>query len=610
MMRAFVLLLSFAVACGGSTLSPRFPVADAAQIDAVVDRIDSASTPRDAVAAGVLASGELYLVDLESGQVRWRTMVDSPAAAPIIAGEVVVLHSARGVVGYELTTGAERFSLPDGAMTLVGAAGEENRVAIALSTGGGVGARSRYLVMRGSSIAVDGTLDHALGVPALRGGVLFLPWASQNLSCIDASSGEELARVQTTDSRLGWVGQNGGDVFYGQDALFVFGQNATPLSPAVDLPGDATFVRDPYGAGVSASSAEHKIRMDWRPTLVNAAAGSGVALADDLIFATFYRAIFGLDVRGQVRFAAEHPSDIVGGAVTASGTYVVGDEEGALTAYDASGARVWSVGTDMNPVSLAIQTGNFEPPSNGASASSSLDGLLQVASSSNTRILPARLYAVSQLATVDGSVPHLVELCQSGSPRSVQGAACDALSEVSAGAGALVSVLERGADVPLVSLAPSVGRLLDGDELGPFVQYLNRPNTTEDELDAIFSALLEEPPSSLASGATVEPVMRFLQFNHADGETSEQASRLGQAARVLLLAERAEIVAAAETEGEESLALSPHIVALRVFADNSLAAAAGRRAIQLEIQNELATREAALAAQTSSEETASGEGGE
>src|SRR5690606_24625653 len=103
------------------------------------------------------------------------------------------------VVARDLRTGAERFRTDDEAMHLIGADGEGNLGAIVLSTGGGVGAHSRLLVTRAGDIDWDAEVDYALGKPAVRAGMVFLPWSNQNVSVVDAGSGRELARLRVAD---------------------------------------------------------------------------------------------------------------------------------------------------------------------------------------------------------------------------------------------------------------------------------------------------------------------------------------------------------------------------------------------------------------------------
>ena len=530
----FVLL-----ACGGGAgFSPTFPDNRRADLESVTARLASSSAPNaPAVAAVLTTDPKLVLVGLDDGSVRWSVPVDSPVSAPHVAGDYVVLHERGGVVVRDLQSGATRATIEDESMFLTGAGGEGRLIALALSTGGGVGARSKLVVIDGGSVAFSRELEQALGAPTVAAGMIFVPWATQNLSVLD-DGGAELARVRLTDTPVGRVYRAGSDVFFGQRAVMRFSpelasgtrDGAGGYEPTLrPIPGDPAFVIDPYRPSPSPSSAMHRLRYAWGPTQ----AGARTALVDGNLYAIFYRFVFALEADGPgVRWVHQHDADVVGADVIDGGVVLV-DANGGLAMLDAqSGAARWARTSDTSPVVATVRASGVGTGAAGVAATEPLaNQLLTAAQSTDARLVPAQVLAVQMLAGLSGAevTRNLIVLCESArAPASVRDSACNAVAGREDGADEVLSALSRHARFLEGTTAPPVGPLAraavamrETRAVPHLLSHLRDPGTAEVHLAPLARALAE-----LEAREAVEPLRDFLRLYHAEAESLEMIAGL------------------------------------------------------------------------------------
>ncbi|MEM6956575.1 MAG: PQQ-binding-like beta-propeller repeat protein [Myxococcota bacterium] len=584
MKRSLPLLILLA-ACGGSAFGPTFPDNDASTLAPIVSRIEQAPMPEATpVAVGITAAPhQLYALDLRSGSPLWQIGVDAPSSAPIIAGNTVLLHQGRGVVGYDLRDGRERFSVEDNAMYLSGAGGEGDNVAFALTTGGGVGARSMLFVARGDRIAKRMSLASTLGAPTYRAGYVLVPWATQNLSILNAETGDEVARVRITDSSVGRAYTVDGAAYFGQLGVFALaegissGSRATApyaeLSDAArSLPGDPAFLTDPYSPAPGAASAVHSIRLDHRP----ARNGNALGFDSDLVYYTFYRLTFGLAPDGAARFVYRNDEDIVGGAAARGGIFLA-DQAGRLRFVDAQGRVQWSHEGTLLPTAMAIRPGAYTP---GGAAADSVPLLTQIAdavSHPDSRLIPARSYALQMLAadSSDDATLHLLGACENRRfPETMRRLACSTLGARSVGGDVVHGALARRYDFidntrgpPIAPLAAAAASMQDAALVEPLLRHFRDPATRVEDLPALIQAL-----GSFADSDGPEAVRNWLRDYHVGGEEG-----IGPA-----LAAAAKIQLAAEG-GDE---------ALRTYIADGLTDEPARLALQTELDRWTAEQEA------------------
>lgn len=569
---ACVLSVSGLSACGaGNSFSPVYPDNQESSVATVLQRLASHSaSEEDPVAAGVTTSPHhLFVVDLRTGEKRWDIETQQPASAPVIAGDYVLLHQARGVVGYSLRDGRELFDVEDDAMYLTGGGGEGSDVAFALSTGGGVGARSKLVVVRGGSVSIERDLEQTLGAPTVAAGMVFVPWATQNLSVLEASSGDEIARVRITNSPVGRAYHQDGNIYFGQRGVFRLSSTTTAgtteasafVAPeARAFPGEPTFMRDPYAPAPGAASAVHKIRLDW---LANGSANT-VGFSDDRLYLSFYRFVFGLapsNAEG-VHFVYEHSEDIVG-AHAVRGGVIIADQGGGFALINARGQQAWTARVDRTPTSVTIRPGSFVPAATPSGEPGTIaEQLSAAAQSTDSRLVPARRFALGLMSGVEGEevTAQLLAVCDNRqTPPAVKSDACSRLSTRTSGQGAVLGALERHASFlddqtapPVVELAGAASAM-QARAAGPLIwSHIQDPQTPEVALPALFEAL-----KSLGAESSLPGIKSWIRTYHADARTDAMLQSLALATSIVLGAEGEDAEEFIETMAGDTLAPGP-----------------------------------------------------
>lgn len=530
-------LALFLIACGGGqTLSLTFPDNRADDLRAVMTRL-AASESSDAPVAIGISEDRLIAYDLRAQQRLWEQTIEAPQTAPYIAGELVILHEGARVVGRRMSDGGIAFAAGADNLLLVGAAGDGATAAFVLSTTGGAGARSRVHLVRGGGLGARFDFDSAVGVPDVRAGLVFVPWGNQNLTVIDAAQGAEIARLRYLDGVVGHARATNDGLYFGQRGV---GRMSDTISPeavgwfqpdTAGLPGRPELWRSAYEPPPGPSSAVHSIRIAWAP---------GSEVRPDLLYATFYKFVFGLSPEDlSVRWAYMHPADIVGAEAHRDGV-VLADREGGLFALDASGRMQWSaeLGAQVSAVALRIE--GFSPTGAGGPELPSLpDQLLALVQSTDARLVPGRAFAARALAALEDPAvtEHIIVLCDDGSlPADVRRAACDALGNRQLGSDAILSALRRhhsfleGTSAPPVgALATAAARANERRAVPLLVAHLRDPDTAAADLEPLATAL-----GALGEGSAIDPLEDFLWLYHCDGDEEPFARALGAIARALV----------------------------------------------------------------------------
>lgn len=566
---ACLLCLAILAGCGGgSAFGPTYPDNRNEAIAAVVARLHAEPAPQEApLAAGLTSAPErLFVVDLQSGNKLWEQNVTAPVSAPIIAGAFVVQHEQAGIVVRDAASGQTRFTIEDQGLPLVGAAGAANGVVLTLSTGGGVGAQSRLIYGDASGVVWERPLTVALGAPAFAAGMLFVPWATQNLSVIDAEDNAEIARVRITDTTVGRAWRFGSDIYFGQRGVFRFDESvasgATESSQYLEpfqrtLPGEPAFAIDPYRPAPPPTSAVHRIRLSWR---ASGASDGNVALSGDALYSGFYRMIFALAPEEEaVRWAYQHDEDIVGLAASPGGVFLA-DMNGGFAFVDDHGNRRWETRLPMTPTVVEFRAGTFAPPGAAGPANSVHDQLLAAAQNTDARMVPGRVLAVHMLHALadDDVTAHLITLCEDQrSPVPVREEACTALGSRSSGPSPILEALRRRPSYLRSEAAPPVAalaRAAQGMELrqaaGDLIAHLHHPGTPEEALPAIAQAL-----RSLQTPESIAALSEFLHLYHAEDAGEALTETLAIAAKALGDANGAEAVPVLEDLIADTLAL-------------------------------------------------------
>lgn len=529
-------LLISTLGCAGTpaAFSARYPDNVEGDLKLLLQRT-AAAPPRTTlpIAAGVSANKQLYAYDLSSRRTLWQVPA-RPAFAPQLAGNAVVIQEGDRIVGFDARNGAPRFQFDVKGMHLVGADGEGDRVVVALTSGQGTFARSRLAFVSGATRAWTRDLNYPVGVPALAGSVVLVPWSNQYLSGIDATSGEEFARLRVREAVISHALVSGGHVFAGsQHGLAALTPDIVTANlkhgpyydaPKEDLPGRPQFLRDAYTPTPlpEPESAQNRIRLAWQPEL---SGGSKVDLAGGNLYLTFYRFVFALDPHTLgLHWVYTHDVDLVGARAQKDGL-LIADVRGEIRYLAAnSGATLW---VEKNaPPSLALEL----PPdqsavgANAGRAAQSPDMRKQLAAAAqdpDSRLVPVRLLAVQLLAKLSdpAATQDLLVLCEDDRTTvGIRKAACNALRQRTAGNDYVLTALARHAVFLDGTEAPPVGALAraaatqkETRAVPLLLSHLDDPNTPSPGLAEVVRALgdLRDPS---AAGA----LAKFLLLYHAD----------------------------------------------------------------------------------------------
>jgi hypothetical protein len=542
-LRLLVALALFALpSCGSPSVlgiaafSHRFPDDRVDHVEAVVARLGTVPPEHDRSIVVLAATDPNRLVayDLASGHTLW----EQPATlrtVPYVAGHYVVSQEEGGVVVRALDGGTETARIPDEQMGLVGADGDRDSGAIALSTGGAVGARSMLVGLTRGVPSFRARVEQAIGVPAVRGGMIFQPWGSQNLSVIEEDGGE-IARVRVTRGVLGHAYVSGSSIFVGQRGIALLSaaldsSSDTPWLEIADTPrpGNPPLMRDAYTPPPSPSSATHRVRLAFAPR----AQGNEVEFVDDLVVLVFYRLVFGLDQLGaHAAWVQEMPHDVVGVTVREAGIFVV-DDHGEVTLLGRTDGRpIWNASIGTTASYAVIDPGTFAPTGTPQGDALPLrDQLLTAAQSTDTRLVPAREFAVRLMNGIQEPdvTANLLTLCDDPTtPATVHTAACEALASRTTGANAVIEALGRHQAFLTGTRTPPVGPLASAalamaDRRAPplLVAQLSDPGTRSEDLPAVFDAL-----SGLGDASATQSIADFVRLYHAEPSDSGLAPGL------------------------------------------------------------------------------------
>jgi hypothetical protein len=531
------LLLLGLGACAGSSdaFASRFPDNEQAQLAKLVERIQS-TPPQGAPPIAVGVTGEpqqLFAYDLHARKVLWKQPVHAQFS-PMLAGNYVVLQEQSGkVVGRSLRDGQERFSIDTDSMTLNGAGGSDEQLALVLTSGAGSYARSRVFLVQNGSVAWNRNLKFQAGVPAVVGTLVLVPWGNLFMSALDTESGSEVARVRITDGVLSHVLADRGNVYMGSQhgvgrLTTVIGRGSLRAGPFYappreDLPGRPLFLRDAYHASpvLPPASAQHRIRLDWQPA---SQGDQSLGVQDGNLYLVFYRFVLALDpINYAVRWIYNHDADIVGAAAQPGGL-AFGDEAGGVGFLSArSGQPAWREKNSLGATMLALPSSgaelalNDEPPSPSALRES----LLAAAQDLDARLVPVRLLVVRHLARLDDpqATADLLTLCDDArtSP-PVRDAACAALAARKVGGDQLLAALQRHAGYLEGTQSPPVGSLAraaaaqNEKRAAPMlVAHLQDADTRSQDLPDLVSSL-----ATLQDHSAAAPLGDFLAMYHAD----------------------------------------------------------------------------------------------
>lgn len=498
-----------------------------AEVLAAVDK----APPRQqrAVAVGLSkAPGKLFAWDLESARMLWERPVTGRSAPHVMGRYVVTEEREEGlVVVRNLLTGLEIFSFENEDLRLIGGDGEGQSAIIGLSTGAEERAYSTLLFIRNDQLAWRYSVGFAIGAPAVRGGYVFVPWATQTLSVLEAERGRQVLLTRIDDV-LGHTFVDRGHVYMGQHAIFRLTKSfqagskakAARYAPkARPLPGQPPLLRDAYELPLGPDSAIHRLRLVWRP----AGEGETVRLENETIYFLFYRLVFALEPDSdELKWVYQNDSDIVGAQVQPGGLLLADTDGDILFVAADDGRAVWQTETGLPLEVVQFRAGDFSQGFELEGEAPPLaERLNKAALLRDSRLAGGRALAVRYLAQIDAPevTEQLISICEEReSPPPLRESACVALSKRSNGQAHVIKALKRTESFLHDQVGPPVGplaRAAQGMKLRNAVplllKHLDDPHTADEDLPPLMTALKE-----LGNAGTVRPIENFLHLYHAD----------------------------------------------------------------------------------------------
>jgi len=490
------------------------------------------------VAVGVSDAG-LVAVTLD-GKSRWK-YAGRPTSAPIIAGPLVIFSEADRLIALDANSGASAWSIANRGLTLRGAANDGTSSALVLADAH----KSLFLGVSASGSTLGSTeTKAALGVPAARGGLAFVPWSSQYVSALDINSGDEkgrlLARVQVSHAL-----NYGGQLYFGEQGLIRFDDKVRFAStnqanhvglPKVELPGKPSWL----GSGLVNPSSEANARTKIRIFAAPATAANGeLTLGAGTFVATYFRVVFGLDAKsGALRWTRALPADIVGGAAASSG-FALCDANGMVWLLDSAGAGESALQLGAKVRSCALDAG-AEGVRNAPARAGLAAQITEALDNLEPNMAEAERYLVSELGKQEDPLVTKSLIDLSSSPRIPPDLRLETrrlLALRKNGAEYMLSALARHYDfVSGVLLPPPVGPLADAlaaageTRAAPLLaNHLNDPANSAEDVAHAARAL-----AKLATPAEYEDLRTFFALYRATADDEALVAAVVSSAQAIL----------------------------------------------------------------------------
>jgi len=523
----------------GKGLDPDWQNDSGASIAKVEQRLRGLPLVANArVAVGVSEVG-LAGVTLD-GKSHW-SYTGRPTSAPIIAGPLVIFSEGDRLVALEANTGSKAWSIASRGLALRGAANDGTSSALVLADSH----KSVFLGVSASGSTLGETESKAaLGVPAARGGLAFVPWSNQYVSALEIKSGDESGRLLTR-VQVSQALNYGGQLYFGEQGLTRFDEKVRFAStnqashvdlPKVALPGKPSWLGSGFANSSSQANARTKIRIFAAPV----AAGTGeLTLGAGTFAASYFRVVFGLDAKsGALRWVRSFASDIVGGAAASSG-FVLCDESGTVWSFDSAGGDAGRLELGRKVRSCALDTGAEgvpHAPDRGSLASQIAEALDAL----EPDMAEAERYLVSELGKQPEPIVTKTLIDLSSSPRIPPELRLETrrlLASRKNGAEYMLSALARHYDfVSGVLLPPPVGPLADAlaasgeTRAAPLLaKHLNDPANSADDVAHAARALVK-----LATPAEYEDLRTFFALYRATADDEALVAAVIACAEALL----------------------------------------------------------------------------
>jgi outer membrane protein assembly factor BamB len=494
--------------------------------------------PNARVAVGATESG-LVGASLD-GKSHW-THAGHEASPPMIAGNLVIVAEGDQILALDASSGEKAWSIGNRGLGLRGAANDGTSTVLVLADTH----KSLFLGVSptGDTLGSAET-EAALGMPAARGGIGFVPWSSEYVSALDIRTGEEVGRLLTRE-QVSHALNFGGELYFGEKGLLRFDERVRFAStnqadrvtlPKLALPGKPDWLGNGLISATAEANARTKIRVYAAPT---SSPTGELTLGNGVIAASYFHVVFGMDAKtGALRWVRSMPADIVGGAAATSG-FVLCDADGKVWSVSGTGSDEGSLELG-GKVRLCAADAGALPVASGAQPASLAVQISQALDELEPDMAEAQRYLVAELGKLDDPIVTKTLIDLSSSPRIPPELVTETrrlLALRKNGAEYMLAALARHYDfVSGVLLAPPVGPLADAlaasneTRAAPLLaKHLNDPANSANDVAHAARALVK-----LATPAEYEDLRTFFVLYRATADDESLVAAVVACAEAVL----------------------------------------------------------------------------
>jgi outer membrane protein assembly factor BamB len=491
------------------------------------------------VAVGVTSEG---LVAKPLGKGAGWSYTGRVDTIPQISGNLVAFTSGNQVVALDAASGSVLWKVESGKRQLRGVGDDGSTTAVSLGDAKGTLPSQFLLVTRAGAVAQRYEMRAALGVPAVYGGVAFVPWDSQYVSAIDAATGDEVARIllrhQVSNAQT-----VGGDLYFGQLGLTRFDEKIGASQrraasfvqlPDTKVPGNPEWYKDGTQVYAPTDSATTKIHLWARP----AASPDGLGVAGGTYVASYFSVAFGLNSKdGSLEWTRVLPGDIVGGAAASDG-FAMCDTTGkvwGITSQGQAPAPLANLGKPL--VACVVQADTLGI--SGEPSDSVAEQIQAVLDTHRPSLATAYSFLIEALPSIQDPLVTKILIDLVEHPRTVPSLAKRAgvlLAQQRTGVEYMLAALERHYDFLSGSRPPPVGPLAvaleaigDRNAAPLLATHLNDPATATRDVPLIASAL-----AALGTSRETDELKTFFALYRATADEPPLVEAVVKVAQTLI----------------------------------------------------------------------------
>ncbi len=504
--------------CGGNELHPKLFSSEwsddgGASIAAVRNKLRDAPFTRGAdVILAIPTSAKNKIIGMPmAGGAKW-TVTHALDARPQIVGSIVVGSGGGEVFALDATTGKQLWSRATGGLPVRGAGDDGNLTAVTLGKVDSAGS-VLLVIARDGSVKRQVETDKVLGVPAMLGAHVFVPWSNQYVSAYDAVTGEEVGRV-TLREKVSRAWTESSALYFGEVGIFRFDDHIKDASkngashigiPQRELPGTPRLLVPGTERIPVVANALDQARLYARP-----AGGPVGAYGVDTnrFFATYYSLIMSFDSQsGKLAWVHTNKADVIGGEAVPGGL-VTCDEDGKVTSFDAKSGGILTETTFGEPIQSCVVFLDSYKPTGSAPAQGTLSEQISTAVTNREATLAtAQRLLLRELATLpdESATKTLVDLARDPrTPPVVEKDARTALAQRRTGAQYMLTALTKHYDFlgdvlvspPVGPMAEALAAMKEPKASSSLAPYLTDPNITDDDVKRVAAAMLVSATTS------------------------------------------------------------------------------------------------------------------